>query len=34
LAVIDNPIGFLAALLCGSLLTALIMGVLKKPVKG
>ena len=34
IAVIDNPIGFLAALLCGSLLTALIMGVLKKPVKG
>ena len=24
----------MAALLCGSLLTALIMGVLKKPVKG
>lgn len=34
IAVIDNPIGFLVALLCGSLLTALIMGVLKKPVKG
>lgn len=34
IAVIDNPIGFLTALLCGSLLTALIMGVLKKPVKG
>ena len=34
IAVIDNPIGFLVALLCGSLLTALNMGVLKKPVKG
>ena len=34
IAVIDNPIGFLVALLCGSLLTALIMGILKKPVKG
>ncbi len=33
IAVIENPLGFLAALLAGSLLTALIMGVLKKPVK-
>ena len=33
IAVIENPLGFLVALLAGSLLAALIMGVLKKPVK-
>ena len=33
IAVIDNPLGFLIALTAGSLLTALILGVLKKPVR-
>lgn len=33
IAVIGNPLGFLAALAAGSLLTALLVGVLKKPVK-
>lgn len=33
IAVIENPVGFLIALTAGSLLTALIMGVLKKPVR-
>ena len=33
LAVIGNPLGFLAALAAGSLLTTLLVGMLKKPVK-
>ena len=33
LPVMGNPLGFLVALLCGSLLTALLLGVLKKPLK-
>ena len=33
LAVIGNPLGFLAALAAGSLLTTLLVGLLKKPVK-
>lgn len=33
LAVIGNPLGFLAALATGSLLTTLLVGMLKKPVK-
>lgn len=32
LAVINNPLGFLAALAAGSLLTAVLLGVLKKPL--
>ena len=33
IAVIGNPLGFLAALAAGSLLTTLLVGMLKKPVK-
>ena len=33
LAVIGNPLGFLAALAAGSLLTTLLVGMLKKPLK-
>ena len=33
IAVIQNPLGFLLALLAGSLLTAALLGVLKKPLR-
>ena len=33
IAVIQNPLGFLLALAAGSLLTCLLMGVLKKPLR-
>ena len=33
LPVINNPLGFLTALVCGSLLTTTLLGILKKPLK-